>query len=60
MRKFYSAVVLVCMGTAWVLFIYTLPLNEFPGFEPSGWKISSAPNSIRPVNFATAEQDTRH
>ena len=60
MRKFYSAIVLVCMATAWVLFIYTLPLNEFPGFEPSGWKFSGAPNSSRIVNFAAAEQGTRH
>jgi hypothetical protein len=60
MRKIHSAIVLVCMATAWVVFIYTLPLNEFRGFEPRGLKISSAPNSSRTINLATAEQSTRH
>jgi hypothetical protein len=53
-KKYYSSMGLVALAAGWIVFVYLLPLTEFPGITSGGVTIAETPSSGQPVTLTLA------
>jgi hypothetical protein len=55
MSAYRLVIMLFAMTTGWLLFIYSLPLSEFPGRELVGIRAAGAPGTGRAFTVVSGE-----